>query len=251
MIPGAVATLGASDRIAFLRKTYAHLGAALLAWATLTFVLLRFFTESSLKASMWAFEGRWNWLLVILAFMGVGKLAEWLAMSDHSRALQYVGLGVAVIGEAMLLQPLLWVAIIKFGGPEMLGELEGGTLTFAGPAAAMISQAAVITLAIFTGLTATVFLTKKDFTFLRGALSIATWGLLAVIIASMIFGFHLGALFSGIVILIMAGYILMQTSAIMSTFPPTHYVAAALMLFSTVATLFWYVLRLLMDLRRD
>ena len=32
-IQGAVATLGVSDRVAFLRKTYAHLGVALIAFA--------------------------------------------------------------------------------------------------------------------------------------------------------------------------------------------------------------------------
>jgi FtsH-binding integral membrane protein len=52
-------------------------------------------------------------------------------------------------------------------------------------------------------------------------------------------------------ILLMAGYILYQTSVIMKEFPPTAFVAAALMLFSTIATLFWYVLRLLMSLRSD
>jgi FtsH-binding integral membrane protein len=34
----------------------------------------------------------------------------------------------------------------------------------------------------------------------------------------------------------------------MSYFPPSGYVAASLMLFSTIATLFWYVLRLMMQL---
>jgi FtsH-binding integral membrane protein len=71
-----------------------------------------------------------------------------------------------------------------------------------------------------------------------------------VILASLLFGFSLGALFSGFVILLMAGYILQQTSMVMRDFPPTAYVAAALMLFSTIATLFWYVLRLLMSLNR-
>ncbi|MEZ4400933.1 MAG: hypothetical protein R3B06_12985 [Kofleriaceae bacterium] len=40
-----------------------------------------------------------------------------------------------------------------------------------------------------------------------------------------------------------------KTSSI-TELPPTAHVAAALMLFSTVATLFWYVLRLLMELNR-
>ena len=37
----------------------------------------------------------------------------------------------------------------------------------------------------------------------------------------------------------------------MKEFPPTYHVAAALMLFSTIATLFWYVLQLVMSLRSD
>ncbi|MGE0403450.1 MAG: permease, partial [Kofleriaceae bacterium] len=74
---------------------------------------------------------------------------------------------------------------------------------------------------------------------------------LGVILASMLFGFSLGALFAGLMILLMGGYILYQTSLVMSQFPPTAHVAAALMLFSTVATLFWYVLNFLMSMRRD
>ena len=50
--------------------------------------------------------------------------------------------------------------------------------------------------------------------------------------------------------LLMAGYVLYQTSVIATQFPPTHHVAAALMLFSTIATMFWYVLRFLMEMNR-
>jgi FtsH-binding integral membrane protein len=85
---------------------------------------------------------------------------------------------------------------------------------------------------------------------MRGVLSIATFAILGIIIASLLFGFSLGSLFCGFVILVMAGYILYQTSLVMSYFPPTAHVSAALMLFSTIATLFWYVLQLLMELNR-
>ncbi len=50
-------------------------------------------------------------------------------------------------------------------------------------------------------------------------------------------------------IVLMGGYILYETSLLMAYFRPTQHVAAALMLFSTIATLFLYVLRLLMSLR--
>ncbi len=146
--------------------------------------------------------------------------------------------------QSALLQPLLWILIFRFGDQAML---RSGVL-LSGQAGSILMQAVVITLAIFIGLTLTVFISKKDFSFLGGALTIASFAVLGVILASMLFGFSLGALFCGAVILILAGYILYQTSLVMSMFPPTAYVAAALMLFSTIATLFWYVLQLLMSL---
>ena len=240
--------MGVSDRVAFLRKTYAHLGIALIAFAALTGGLMRFATQTSLKMSSWAFSGGLNWLLVLGLFMLVGYVAQRLARSETSRGLQYLGLGLAVAAEAVLLQPMLWILILKFGNPEAIRFSGEGLLT--GKAASILMQAIVITLAIFIGLTLTVFVTKKDFSFLRGALAIGAFAALGVIVASMLFGFSLGALFSGVMILLVAGYILYQTSLVMSYFPPQAYVAASLMLFSSVATLFWYVLRILMELNR-
>src|SRR5664279_5335189 len=239
-IAGAVATLGVSDRVAFLRKTYTLLTVALAAFAGMTAGIFTFAPETSLRFSSWALNGRWNWLLVIGLFMIVGYVAQKLAMSDTSRGLQFLGLGVAVFAQAVLLQPIIWVLMYQFGNHADLS----------GQASAILGEAVVITLAIFVGLTATVFITKKDFSFMRGALTIAAFAFIGVAIASMIFGFQLGAVFCGIGILLMGGYILYQTSLVMNYFPPTAYVAAALMLFSTVATLFWYVLQFLMSMNR-
>jgi FtsH-binding integral membrane protein len=233
-IEGAVATQGVSDRVTFLRKTYAHLGVALIAFAAITAGMMRFMPETSLRFSAWALNG-YHWLLVLGLFMVVGYVAERLAMSQTSKALQYVGLGVAVLAEGILLQPMLWVAMYKLGAHDGMK---------------IITEAGVITMLIFVGLTLTVFITKKDFSFMRGVLMICSFGALGVIFASLAFGFQLGAVFSGLMILLMSGYVLFQTSLIMSYFPPTGYVAASLMLFSTIATLFWYVLRLMMELNR-
>ncbi len=247
-IEGAVATLGVSDRVSFLRKTYAHLGVALIAFAAVTAYMMNYMTEMSLKFSAFAFRGSLNWLLVLGLFMVVGVVAQKLAQSESSRGLQYLGLGVAVVAQGVLLQPLLWLVVFKFGDPAaVLAGVEGGM----GAAGSVILQAAFVTIAIFGGLTATVFITKKDFSFLRGALTIATFGALGIIIASALFGFSLGVIFVGAMIVLMAGYILYQTTLVMSYFPPSSYVAASLMLFSTVATLFWYVLQLIMSLRGD
>lgn len=253
-IAGAVATLGVSERVAFLRRTYAHLGAALIGWAGLTAFLLGVMTETSWKFSSFALKGQWTWLLVLVAFMAVGWLTDRLARSETSRGLQYAGLGLGVVAEAFILQPLLWVLFIKFGEPGSFqfdgqGNIVG--LAASGKAMQLLGMAAGITVAIFAGLTATVFITKKDFSFLRGILVVGSFAALGVMVCAMIFGFQLGALFAGVMILLMAGYILYQTSLVMEHYPPTHHVSAALMLFSTVATLFWYVLQFVMQLAND
>jgi uncharacterized protein len=254
-IEGAVATVGVSDRVAFLRKTYGILGGSLIAFAVLTGGVMRFATEASLGYSRWfyGYQGphlplaRWHGLLVLGLFIGVTLLAQRLAQSGTSRALQYLGLGAGIVAYSALLQPVLWGLIFGFGDRAML---EAGVL-LSGQAASILGQAIVITLAIFIGLTITVFITRKDFSFLRGVLMIGTFAILGVGVAAWIFGFSLGALYCGAGILLMAGYILYDTSRIMSYFSPSAYVAAALMLFSTVATLFLYVLQLLMSLNSN
>src|ERR1043165_6719746 len=243
-IEGAVATQGVSDRVAFLRKTYGLLGVSLIAFAAFTAGMMRFATETSFYFSSWATHSRLSWFRVLMLFAGVGYVAQRMSFSQTSRAVQYLGLAMTVVVQSLLLQPILWGLIGMFGNRAMLAS---GVL-LSGQATVILMQAVVITLAIFIGLTLTVFLTKKDFSFLRGALTVGLFAAMGVILASLEFGFSLGALFCGAIILLMAGYILYETSLVMSYFPPQAYVAAALMLFSTIATLFWYVLQLLMSL---
>lgn len=254
-IEGAVATLGVSDRITFLRKTYAHLGVSLIAFAALTGGLFKFAPQLTWKLST-LFGGSMFAMLGLIAVMTLGMYgAQRLAASSSSRGLQYVGLALGIALETWLLMPLIWILMLKFSHftPDQVALFRAGIATPAlnGAAASILMQAVVITLAIFVGLTAVVFITKKDFSFLRGVLVVLSFAALGVVLASILFGFSLGALFSGFMIAMMAGYILYETSAVMRDFPPSMYVAAALMLFTTVATLFWYVLRLLIQLRSE
>jgi FtsH-binding integral membrane protein len=237
-IPGAVATAGVSDRVAFLRRTYAHLGLALVAWAVASAGLFIYLPKLSFTIATFGGVGGFGIFLGIALFIGAGYLAQRLAMSESSRALQYVGLALEVTVFTALVQSFLWAALMRLGGDPSVF-------------ASTVAQAGIITVVIFVGLTATVFITKKDFSFMRGALTIGIFAVFGVSIASLIFGFQLGALFSGAVILLMAGYVLYETSTVMAHFPPTHHVAAALMLFSTVATMFMHILRLLSILRGD
>jgi FtsH-binding integral membrane protein len=254
-IEGAVATLGVSDRVTFLRKTYAHLGISLIAFAATTGLLFKFAPQLTWKittlfgTSMFAMLG-----LVVVLIIGM-YVAQRMAMAGSSRGVQYAGLAIGIALQTFMLIPLIWILMLQFSHftPEQVQLIRHGVMVpvLNGEAVSILMQAVVITLAIFIGLTLVVVLTKKDFSFLRGVLVTCTFAAIGVIFASILFGFSLGALFSGFVILLMAGYILYQTSAILRDFPPTMYVAAALMLFVTIATLFREVLWLLMRLRSD
>ncbi len=229
-IPGAIATAGVDERVAFIKRTYAHLFGAIIVFAA----FLGYLVQSPLgeKLARWAFGGSAiNWLLFLGAFMVVGHFADKWARSAHSLRTQYIGLGVYVFAEALLFTPFLWFVA---NSPRLDGA---------------IGTSAMLTVLIFGGLTATVFFTRKDFSFLRGALSIGMFASIGLIIASAMFGFELGVFFSVAMIALAAGYILYTTSQILAHYKPTQHVAASLALFANVALLFWYVLRLVIALR--
>jgi hypothetical protein len=113
--------------------------------------------------------------------------------------------------------------------------------------AAVIQQAGLITLSMFTGLTAVVFLTNKDFSFLRTALVIGGFISIGLIVAGALFGFDLGLWFSVGMVVLASVSILYQTSQIKNQYETDQHVAAALQIFSSVMLLFWYVLRILMS----
>jgi FtsH-binding integral membrane protein len=73
---------------------------------------------------------------------------------------------------------------------------------------------------------------------------------LGVIVASIIFGFTLGIIFSGIMVLFAGAAVLYHTSAVMNDYRTDQYVAASLALFASIALLFWWILRIVMSMRR-
>lgn len=111
-------------------------------------------------------------------------------------------------------------------------------------------MAAITTLTIFGGLTLFVLLTRLDFSFLRTFLFVAGLTAFAYVIAAIVFNLGgWGFWFSGAMVVLMSGYILYNTSSILHHYRTNQSVAAALTLFSSLGTLFWYVLQLFMSSR--
>lgn len=219
----------ASERAVFIQRTYAHLAMAILAFVAIEAFLLQLPFAGAIAAAM---IGGYSWLFVLAAFMGVSWLAERWAHSDASPGMQYLGLGLYVVAEAIIFLPLLYIAA-NFASADV------------------IPTAGLITVFLFAGLTATVFITRKDFSWMRSVLVIGGFVALGVIVASIVFGFSLGIIFSAIMILFASAAILYDTSQVLHHYRTDQHVAASLSLFASVALLFWYVLRFVMSLSSD
>lgn len=230
-IAGAVATQGESVRSAFIRRTYAHLAGAIFAFTGLTALLIN--SEFGARFTMWALGGgQFNWLIVLGLFMGAGYLANKLAWSDSSIQKQYIGLGLYVVAESLIMTPLLFIAA-HYSDPRI------------------IPNAAVITLVLFGGLSIIPFVTKKDFTFLGRAIQIAGLCAIGLIVGGILFGFTLGLWFAVAMVALAGAAVLRDTSMVMQHFPPSYHVAAALSLFASIAMMFYYIVYILMSMSRD
>lgn len=218
-----------AERAGFIRRTYTHLGGAILAFVLLE---LAIFQTSIPSLVLQGLSGsRYSWLLVMGGFMLVSWLATRWAESGQSEGMQYAGLGLYVVGQAVMFIPLLAIAQLMTGDGSLL------------------ISAALLTLMLFTGLTVAVFATQKDFSFMGTILTVGGFVAMGVIACSVLFGFQLGVLFSGVMVLFAAGAILYDTSNVLHHYRTNQHVAASLALFASVALLFWYILRLFMNLR--
>ena len=218
-----VAALGTDVRAQFVLRTYIHLFGAILLFAGIEYALFMTGAAETIAGAMLSV----NWLLVLGGFVVVSWFASRAAHQAVSPVAQYAALIGFVAAEAIIFVPLLFVAAY-YVGPDV------------------INKAAWVTLLGFAGLTAVVFTTRKDFSFLG---SLLRWGFiiaLVAIVVGVLFGFELGTWFSVAMIALAGGAILYDTSNVLHHYPEDRYVAAALELFASVALMFWYVLRLFM-----
>lgn len=221
-----------AGRAKFIERTYIHLAGAIALFVALEAVLLN--TPATYRLAAQMIGSSTSWLIVLGLFMLVGTIATHMAQAARSKPMQYLGLGLYVVLEAIIFLPILMIASI-----------------LSGPDNNIILTAGVTTLATFAALTGIVLATKKDFSWMRSALMIVSFGVMGLIVASLLFGFTLGLGFTVGMIVLAACYILYDTSNVVHHYEENQYVSAALALFASVALMFWYVLRLLISLNRE
>jgi FtsH-binding integral membrane protein len=225
------AAAAADERTSFIIKTYLYLFgaiAALIGIEVFLFTALGIENMTKVTQAMLG-NGSFSWLLVLGAFMLVSWVANSWAMNATSSAMQHAGLALYVVAMSVIMIPLLCLAQIVTGDSKV------------------IVSAATATAGLFALLTLTVFITRKDFSFLRSILMFGGFAALGLIFTAIVFEFSLGPIFMYAMIALMCGYILYDTSNVLHHYRIGQHVAAALALFASVVTLFWYILQLFLS----
>jgi FtsH-binding integral membrane protein len=214
------------EKAGFYRKTYLHVALAILAFIGVETVLLQVVPDQMIFAM---FAQRYLWLLIIGVFWLASVLATKWSLSLN-KSTQYFGLGFYVLLEAVIFLPLIKIATL-YAGPQV------------------IFQAAMLTIAMFAGISAVAFTSKRDFSFLRNIIVIGGFISIGLIVGGMLFGFNLGLWFSVGMVILASATILYQTSKLKDSYATNQYVGASLQLFASIMLLFWYILSILMNRR--
>ena len=219
-----VSSLAVEDRAEFIWKCYAHVVGALLALVAIETYLFQSGAAKAIAEPMLDSP-----MLVLMAFIALSWGASHYAHRLKSITSQYAAFAVFVFAWSLMFVPLLSMALER--------DTSGS----------MIESAAGLTVFGCVALIATVMITGKDFSFMR---SVLVWGFfiaLGLIGASFLFGWNLGTWFSVGMIGFAGVAVLYDTSNIMHHYPEDKYVAASMALFASIAMMFWYILRLIMN----
>lgn len=209
-----------AERMSFVRKVYALFFAASL--FAVGGVALGLSTPPVLR---FAFEHPW-----IMLFMMLGGVFAAQAVR-HVRGLNLVALFGFTTLTGVMISPLMYV--VGMNNPSS------------------ILAAGVLTVGIFGGLTAYVFISKRDFSFMRGMLTV---GLVVVVLASLLNIFLAMSAFSFAIsaaaLVLFSGFVLYDTSNIIRRYPTNEYVAGALSLYLDAFNIFLALINILNSGRR-
>lgn len=181
--------------------------------------------------------------------IGAGSVGAWLSMG-LAFPQQHPWLTLfAMIGGIFLVQAVRHTPGINFIALLGFGALTGFAISplvgiVAAKSPMLVMQAFMTTAIAFVALSAYVFVSRKDFSFLKGFV----WtGLIAMIVLGLlnVFVFESGVMalaMAGMGVLLFSAFILYDTSSVLREYPSDEYIAAALTLYLDVFLLFEHVL---------
>lgn len=224
-IPGQAVPIGAVDdaqvRFEFMTRVYGYLGLGIAGFVGLEWALF----ATGLAYDIYDLVLSTSWLLILGGFMLLTWLSGTFVWKVRSQAAQLALYGVVVLAEALI-----------FAAPLVIA---------AQTAPEAIFQAGAISLVAFAGLSGVAITSSKDFSFLGAILKWVGVAALVLIVSAVVFGLTLGTWFSVGMIVFAGAAILWETQTILRHYPQGAEIPAAIGLFTSLALMFWYVLRLL------
>ncbi|TNF26941.1 MAG: Bax inhibitor-1/YccA family protein [Deltaproteobacteria bacterium] len=224
--PEAQIVRTAEQQISFVRRVYAWMFAGVLA----TVMGVAIAVKSGLAESL-LYSGFLVNILLIVAWMGGAYALQRVRNVPTWNVVAFAGYGLLT---GIVISSIVYVAIA-------LAKVQG-----AAPGTYVL-QAGGLTLVTFGGLSAYAFFTKRDFSFLRGMLTVGTFALLgALVIGFFVHATAFQMLISVFGVVLFAGYTLYDTQKVLRTFPDGEHVAGAMTLFLDFVLMFVYILRIVL-----
>lgn len=235
-----------AEKLAFLRKVYALFTGSLVT-ASLGAVLALYaggdlsqaaipVGDQAVRVPPLVFFFVNHWFIGIALFMG--------SFFGASALRERPGINVAALFGASFISGL-YIAPMLFFATVMASQ--GQTMT-----PAPVRDAFLLSIAGFTGLTSYALLSKRDFSFLRGFLSMGLWVLFGAMILSFFVGGNaFGLAIASVGVLLFGGFILYDTSRMLRDPSNRDPVGAALGLYLNFLNLFIFLLRILSSSRRS
>ncbi|OIO67794.1 MAG: hypothetical protein COW19_00810 [Zetaproteobacteria bacterium CG12_big_fil_rev_8_21_14_0_65_55_1124] len=213
-------------------------------------------TSTQLVDSRITFLGKTYGMLALC--IAAGSVGAYMSMGlafpyEHPFMMLFVMIGgIFAVQAVRHMAGLNLAALLAFGGITgmAIAPLVG---IVAAKSPMLVTQAFMTTAVAFVSLTAYTFISRRDFSFLKGFVWV---GLISIIVLGLsnyfFFESPLMALgISGMGILLFSAFILYDTSSILRDYPNEEYIAAALTLYLDVFLLFQHVLAMFGMLNDD
>ena len=228
----AVADESVDVRLSFVKRVYGWMFAALLVCTLGAAISI----QSGMVMSLLRM-GIGGIIVLTLAWWGTGYLA---IKVRHKPTVNIIAYAVYALMTGFVLSGIIYVAMA-------MGESNTGS------SGTYIYQALGLTLVSFGGISAYAYFTKRDFSFMRGMLTVGFVVVLGLVISSLFIDYStpLQIAISGAVVLLFAGYTLYDTQRIFREYPKSEHLAASIQLFGNVVMMFMYILRMILLLARD
>lgn len=170
-----------------------------------------------------------HWIVMLIVYFAAFMAANFLRRKP---GINVVALFGYTFITGLFIAPSLFYAQLRAG--------QGGAIS-----SSPVLHAFLLTGAAFTGLTAYVFITRKNFSFMGAALNIGLWVLLGALILNIfLHAAILSLAIASVGVLLFAGFILYDTSRILHDREENDAVGAALRLFLDVINMFLMLLRI-------